>query len=384
MTFYDGLAFFILLLIALVPAVVLGLMGKRIKHYAMLLSLFWVYIIYREESIQLFYLIVYLFVEWHVIAIYQVCRRRFGQNKPIYHHALILGLLPLFIAKFSGFLGHSWFGFLGVSYITFKVIQIIIESYDGVIEKSSFYSTMSFLLFFPTISSGPIDRSRRYEADCNITLAREAYLELLGSGIWKILLGILYKFVLSAIAFQLMGQVEQSQQIGALIAYAYLYGFYLFFDFAGYSLMAIGTSYVLGIKTPDNFNKPFISRDIKDFWDRWHITLSHWFRDFLFSRFIMNAIRNKWFRNRMNAASAGFMINMLVMGLWHGPTIDYLIYGLYHGTLLALTERMQKKRWYKKVKDKPWYQAVSWFVTLNLVMFGFFIFSGRLTDLIGL
>ena len=98
----------------------------------------------------------------------------------------------------------------------------------------------------------------------------------------------------------------------------------------------------------------------------------------------MNAIRNKWFRNRMNAASAGFMINMLVMGLWHGPTIDYLIYGLYHGTLLALTERMQKKRWYKKVKDKPWYQAVSWFVTLNLVMFGFFIFSGRLTDLIGL
>ena len=130
--------------------------------------------------------------------------------------------------------------------------------------------------------------------------------------------------------------------------------------------MAIGTSYILGIRTPENFNKPFISKDIKEFWDRWHITLSHWFRDFLFSRYMMSALRSKKFKNRLNAASAGFIINMFVMGIWHGLSKDYLLYGLYHGVLLALTERYQKKKWYRKVKNKKWYQIISWFVTLNL------------------
>ena len=144
--------------------------------------------------------------------------------------------------------------------------------------------------------------------------------------------------------------------------------------------MAVGTGYVLGICTPDNFNKPFISRDMKDFWNRWHISLSHWFRDFVFSRYLADAIRNQKYKNRMNAASAGFLVNMLLMGVWHGITADYLLYGLYHGVLLAVTEICQKQKWYRKVKKYIWYQCVSWFVTLNLVMFGFLIFSGRFLD----
>ena len=145
--------------------------------------------------------------------------------------------------------------------------------------------------------------------------------------------------------------------------------------------MAVGTSYILGVKAPDNFRLPFISKDIKEFWDRWHISLSHWFRDFIFSRFIMTAIRKKWFKTRLTGASIGFIINMLVMGAWHGLTVSYLLYGLYHGVLLALTEIYQKKaRFYKKYKKKKWYQAVSCFVTFQLVMFGFYIFSGRMIE----
>ena len=134
---------------------------------------------------------------------------------------------------------------------------------------------------------------------------------------------------------------------------------------------------MLGIRVPDNFNKPFISIDIKDFWDRWHISLSHWFRDFVFSRFMIWAIRGKKFKNRLNAASAGFIVNLLIMGAWHGLTVDYLAYGLYHGILLAVTERYQKTKWYKAHKNKKIYQIASWFITLNLVMFGFLIFSGK-------
>ena len=112
------------------------------------------------------------------------------------------------------------------------------------------------------------------------------------------------------------------------VGYACVYGLYLFFDFAGYSAMAVGTSYLLGIKTPDNFNKPFLSVDIKDFWNRWHITLSSWFRDFIFTRFMVDSARKKRFSNRLIGASVGLVLNMLIMGVWHGMEGHYILDGL--------------------------------------------------------
>ena len=97
----------------------------------------------------------------------------------------------------------------------------------------------------------------------------------------------------------------------------------------------------------------------------------------------MTAIRGKWFKNRLDAASAGFIVNMSVMGLWHGLTKDYILYGLYHGVLLAATEVYQKKcKFYKRNKQKLWYRVLSWGVTLNLVMFGFLIFSGKFLEVL--
>ena len=93
--------------------------------------------------------------------------------------------------------------------------------------------------------------------------------------------------------------------------------------------MAVGASYLLGIKMPDNFNKPFISVDMKEFWNRWHITLSSWLRDFVFTRFMVNAARKKWFKDRLGRAAAGLMFNMVLMGMWHGLESHYLAYGVY-------------------------------------------------------
>lgn len=380
MSFYDGLTFFIVLVLGCIPAVVIGLRERNIGNYTLIFSLILIFIIYRQVPMELLYLSLYLFLMWHLIALYQYSLKRFGKRKAVCVHAVMLALFPLILAKTSGFIGHHWFSFLGISYITFKVLQIILESYDGVIEKSRFIPTVSFLLFFPTLSSGPIDRSRRFENDFQKSWIREEYAVLLQKGIWKILLGVLYKFVLSAIAYDFLERINGRYDPGFLILYAYLYGIYMFFDFAGYSLMAVGTSYIFGICTPDNFNKPFVSKDIKEFWDRWHITLSHWLRDFLFSRYVTDVIRNKKFKNRMDAATAGFLINMFVMGAWHGLTKDYLLYGMYHGILLSVTDRYQKKKWYRKVRKKKWYQCISWFVTLNLVMFGFLIFSGKFLE----
>ena len=380
MSFYDGLTFFIILILGCIPAVILGFQGRRIGIYTLLFSTGLIWIIYRQNPMELFYLLLYIFLAWNLIAAYQYSLRCAGKIKAVYNVAVFLALLPLAAAKLGGFTGQHWFSFLGISYITFKVLQIIIESYDGIIEKSSFTSTMGFLLFFPVISSGPVDRSRRFEQDFNRKWEKEAYAGLLQKGIWKILTGIFYKFVLSAAAFELLGKVSEKNSAGFLILYSYVYGIYLFFDFAGYSRMAVGTGYIFGICTPDNFEKPFISRDMKEFWNRWHITLSSWLRDFLFSRYVKSAVRNKKFKNRQNAAAAGFLVNMFVMGAWHGLTKDYLLYGLYHGMLLVITDRYQKKKWYRKVKDKKWFQTVSWAVTMNLVMFGFLIFSGKFLE----
>lgn len=272
--------------------------------------------------------------------------------------------------------------------MSFRSIQIIIEIYDGVITEVSPAEYSGFLLFFPSVSSGPIDRSRRFGEDWARVIPRAEYLDMLAEGIFKILLGLCYKLALGTQIYTLLLICEQSMTTGGApifftVCYAWLYGFYLFFDFAGYSLMAVGTAYILGVKLPDNFRAPFISTDIKEFWDRWHITLSHWFRDFLFTRFIMKCSKKKWFSTRLQRACAGFLVNMGVMGLWHGVTPSYILYGLYHGVLLSLTEIYQKKsKFYKKNKNTKIYKAVSWILTIHLVIFGFFIFSGKFLEIL--
>lgn len=383
MNFYEGLSFFIVLFIGLIPAFILGVKEKSIRYYALGLSIFFLYFICSSNISGFLYLILFFVLEWYVIKVFLYVRKRYGKNPMIYGQFLTMAMLPLILCKISPLIHINIFTFIGVSYVSFKVIQIVIESYDGLIEDMSFFDYSSFILFFPSISSGPIDRSRRYLGDLHTILPKQEYLELAGQGVYKLVLGITYKFALGGIAFTLMNKVATSYQLIDIIAYAYLYGIYMFFDFAGYSNMAIGTSYILGVRTPENFNKPFISIDIKDFWNRWHMTLSFWFRDFVFSRFLLDSVRKRRFSSKLNTAFAAYMVNMCIMGFWHGITPSYILYGVYHGLLLGGFEIYQKKvKFYKKYKNKTWYKILSWFVTLNLIMFGFLIFSGHFMEAI--
>ena len=383
MSFFGDLQFFICLIILLIPAIFLGVMEKSLKSYRLLSSLIFIFLVIGSDKKQLLFWGIFFLIEFLTVSIYLKLRKKYGRNNNIYTLFLVISIIPLVLCKLSGILPFHLFQILGISYVTFRTAQIIIEIFDGVINEINFLEFTGFLIFFPSISSGPIDRSRRFSEDWNKVYKRNEYLNLLGDGIEKILIGILYKFVLAAIFYKIEESFIESYSFLSMLFYGYSYGFYMFFDFAGYSIMAIGTSYILGIKTPENFNKPFISKDIKEFWDRWHITLSHWFRDFVFSRFVMKCIKKKWFSTKLQRASVGFIVNMLIMGVWHGITPYYILYGLYHGILLAVTETYQKKsKFYKKNKKKKWYQVLSWFITINLVMFGFLIFSGRFTEYI--
>ena len=386
MSFFSGLDFFITLIIAIIPAIVIGLNGKSLRYYRGFLTCIFIYLIYRNSLMELAFLTGYSAMSLGLVKLYLLSRIKMGRNKFFYASAVIITLCPLILSKLESFVGHGFFGsgstifgFLGLSYIFFRVIQTIIEIYDGIINEIKWYEFLEFLLFFPTLSSGPIDRSRRFSQDYSKIYIGKEYSELLSNGIVKIMWGLLYKLPLSGTAMYIMNtyMINKYDPIH-IIGYAYSYGLYMFFDFAGYSLMAVGTGYILGIKVPDNFNKPFISIDIKDFWDRWHITLSHWFRDFIFSRFLFNSLSKKRFKSKLTAASAGLMINMTLMGIWHGLELHYIAYGVYHGILLVIAELYQKKsRFYKLHKRDKVYKIVSWFITLNLVMFGFLIFSGQ-------
>ena len=373
MNYFEGNEFFLLLFVVLLIGFVVNFFEKRKDYYILVLSLLFAGAIYGKSRAMMVYLLAFVVYQYFLVFLAQ--RIEAKRLKPL----VFLSILPLVINKVFALTSLHLLAFIGISYMSFKTIQIMLEISDGLIkEKVSVKDYLQFLLFFPTVSAGPIDRSRRFLKEINEVMPRKEYLELAGDGVYRIVLGLLYKIVLSTYVYQMLLALNNTGAVVYSIKYMYLYTLYLFFDFAGYSLMAVGSSNILGIQTPMNFNKPFLSVDIKDFWTRWHITLSTWLRDFVFSRVLMQVIRKKWFKNRLHNATYAYMVNMLVMGFWHGLSVSYIVYGFYHGVLMAGFEVYQKKsNFYKKNKNKKWYKLLSWFVTMNLVMVGFFIFSGE-------
>ena len=373
MNYFEGNEFFLLLFVVLLIGFVVNFFEKRKDYYILALSLLFAGAIYGKSRAMMVYLLAFVVYQYFLVFLAQ--RIEAKRLKPL----VFLSILPLVINKVFALTSLHLLAFIGISYMSFKTIQIMLEISDGLIkEKISVKDYLQFLLFFPTVSAGPIDRSRRFLKEINEVMPRKEYLELAGDGVYRIVLGLLYKIVLSTYVYQMLLALNNTGAVVYSIKYMYLYTLYLFFDFAGYSLMAVGSSNILGIQTPMNFNKPFLSVDIKDFWTRWHITLSTWLRDFVFSRVLMQVIRKKWFKNRLHNATYAYMVNMLVMGFWHGLSVSYIVYGFYHGVLMAGFEVYQKKsNFYKKNKNKNWYKLLSWFVTMNLVMIGFFIFSGE-------
>lgn len=384
MTFYADPSFFVLLVLAVAGAAFLGLREKPLSRYGMAASVVFLALLFCKNLPGLAVAVGFVVVA--VLSTRWVLAKPDSNKRFAVAFALIL--VPLLSAKAGAVFDQNLLGFMGVSYITFKALQVLFEVRDGLIKECSLFDYLYFLLFFPVFTSGPIDRSRRFVEDAHAVRSRDEYATLLARGILLLLVGLVYTFVIAVwlhrfYAPAVWGAGAFPAELAAQVQTAYVYGLYLFFDFAGYSLMAMGASYCFGIRTPRNFRAPFASVDIKDFWNRWNITLSFWLRDFVFMRFSRFALKKRLFSSRLTTACWGFVFDMALMGAWHGLTPDYLLYGVYHGLLLAGTEVFQKKsKFYKKHKKDPAFKALSWFVTLQLVMFGFALFSGQITMLV--
>lgn len=379
-TQYSNFFSLIIYGLLLIPAAVLGFSGQKIKWYGMLISIPSLCLVMGLHSHQMLQFVIFLACEAVLLMGYFYLHRKF-KNNFIYYSTLILSMLPIILIKSAAHSSNlSFIGFIGISYVSFRIWQLIIEIHDNHIEKLSLHTMLYFITFFPTISSGPIDRYNRFTNDLERRFSPSEYLnDYLLFAVKKIFIGVIYKFAIATIInLYIIDKIPKEISLGSTVIYMYAYTLYLFFDFAGYSNFAIGTSCILGIKSPENFNKPFLARNMKEFWERWHMSLSKWFTDYLFSRFVLNVMRSGKIKNKKVVVRLGYMITMTAMGIWHGFYLFYILYGVYQGIMLVFTDIYVKSKTYRKFKKSKYYDIVSRVVCFQVIAFGMLLFSGYL------
>ena len=397
---YGNPQYFLYVITAILPIFIGLFFKKRFGWYEILVSLFFIVtMLTGGKTNQLAALGIYLIWQMGLVLFYKQYRK-VRDGKWIFYLVSLLSLLPIIFVKVQPAINstQSLLGFIGISYLTFRSVGIIIELRDGVIKDLKMWEYLRFLLFMPTFSSGPIDRFKRFNENYKTIPERDELLDMLAESVRYIMWGFLYKFILAHILGEILlpPLKNLALQTGGffnyyVVAVMYTFGLELFFDFAGYSMFAIAISNLMGIRSPINFNKPFLSRNLKEFWNRWHMSLSFWFRDFVFMRMVMLMTRKKLFKNRNVTSSIAYILNMLLMGFWHGLTWFYIAYGLFHGLGLVMNDawvrkkkRLNKER--KKAGQAPlpenrWVQLLGMVITFHVVMVSFLIFSGFLNDL---
>jgi membrane protein involved in D-alanine export len=382
---YADYLYFSLLVFPTIVAIALGLTGRLSWWWVLAMSFAVLAVQYSRLPLSapqnavgnIRIVAAYVMLQWGIAKGFLKLRRR-RKDSATFRAAIVAALLPLIVVKFLPLAwSASTVAFLGISYVTFRSLDVIICIQDRLITSLPTGPYLAFLLFFPTISSGPIDRYNRFIADFTRRRTRPEFLKDLDGAVRRLFRGLLYTFILAPLVRQFwLDPASKGVGVTNIISYMYAYTFYLFFDFAGYSAFAIAFSYLLGIHTPENFNRPFLASSIVDFWNRWHISLSAWFRDHVYMRFLMASMRGGWFRSRVFASSVAFYVSFGLMGLWHGPALHYIIYGLYHATLLSGATILSGRR--RAQPPTPSSRIANTFVTFHLVSFGLLIFSGRL------
>jgi len=249
-------------------------------------------------------------------------------------------------------------GWMGFSYVAFRLLHTLRERQMGKLPAMTLREYVTYVIFFPAITAGPIDRAERFIKDLH---ALESYrldaVRLLDAGS-RIVSGLFKKFVVAyALTFIALNATNATQihSQGAAWLLTYAYAFLLFFDFSGYSDVAIGLGRLFGVNLPENFNAPYLKPNLTTFWQSWHMTLSSWARLYVFtpaSRLLMSR------ENRlppMVEVLLTQLLTMTVIGLWHGFTLNFVIWGLWHGVGLwihrAYTDRT--RMFYQSIKDKP-------------------------------
>ena len=228
---------------------------------------------------------------------------------------------------------------LGFSYIAFRLIHVLRDKQTGRLPALTLPEFATYVVFFPSLSAGPIDRAERFAQDLRKDFALTQEETLLGGR--RLAIGLFKKFVIAdTLALMALNDVlaMQVRTTGWMWIVLYAYTFQIYFDFSGYTDIAIGVARLVGIKLPENFSAPYIKPNITQFWNSWHMTLTQWFRSYFFNPF------NRWIRGYKNIPAwamilVGQLATMLLIGLWHGITMNFVLWGAWHGIGLFLQNR---------------------------------------------
>jgi len=260
---------------------------------------------------------------------------------------------------------------LGISFIIFHCISYLIDIYNSftseegskieISELDHFINSTLYFLFFPKLLQGPITLFRDFQPFLN---SRKFNYETISLGLERFIIGLSKKVLLADELFMILEDVGMTFNIDTPTAWlvVLVYGLRLYFDFSGYSDMALGVGQMLGVYLPENFNKPYLSRSISEFWNRWHMSLGNWFTNYIYIPLG---------GNRSGNVFVNLFTIFVISGLWHGNTSLYFLWGVAHGVLVAI----ERSSIYQKIDfSKSVNKIIGHLFTLFFVFIGWMCF----------
>jgi alginate O-acetyltransferase complex protein AlgI len=221
---------------------------------------------------------------------------------------------------------------LGFSYLAFELLHLVIERHRGRLPAPPVRDALAYCLFMPCRIAGPI---RRYPQFMSAVTAAEFNAENIYAGTLRVLFGLAKKLIIAdtlALTALELGYVNSASHAWLVVL---AYAARIYFDFSAYSDIAIGLARILGIDVPENFANPYFATDIREFWNRWHITLSHWVRDYVFVPLARRLFATPLRPFPVAIAALSYVVTFMLVGAWHGLTAGFLVWGAYQGVLLG-------------------------------------------------
>lgn len=291
--------------------------------------------------------------------------------------ALLGIVLVVALLVWSKAWGWAWVGF---SYVAFRLMAVLLDYRQGRLLAFTLPEFVTYTLFFPALTAGPIDHASRFIEELRQNKPLDAATVVVGGG--RVAVGLFKKFVIADSLARISltpALITLTDSRAGLWLWVYVYSFYIFFDFSGYSDIAIGLGRLYGITLPENFDRPYLQRNLQQFWQRWHMTLSGWFRTYYFLPLSRWCIRRRW--PTYLTLFVALLSTFLLIGLWHGLTVNFALWGLWHGVGLFAHRWLvdHTRGWYRWVRQRRWLRSMVHIggigLTFHYVVLGWVFFA---------
>ena len=332
-------------------------------------------VFYAYDHIQyLLILVLSILVNWFISRI--IIRLEERPSKIILMIGIVANILPLFYFKYLNFVLFNFNRIvatdfqieqiilpLGISFYTFQQISYLVDTYRGETKKYNFLEYTAFVSFFPQLVAGPIVLHKEIIPQFRQIEKKKFNSDSLANGLYVLAVGLFKKVILAdtfgeAVAWGFSHVADLSSMDIIIVMLSYT--FQIYFDFSGYSDMAIGIARMFNIDIPRNFNSPYKATSIREFWDRWHMTLTRFLREYIY--FPLGGSRKGRKRTYIN-----IIIIYIVSGIWHGASWTFILWGIVHG-IASVLNRIFKKTWERM------HVAFQWLVTFCFLNISWLIF----------